>query len=110
MTALRNWVADMGSPDGSDLAPATIHRVVQLLNKCVNAAYEDRLIPHNPVAKLPPHAIHMAAVTQGGHVTAGRVYYLRKQNEGKTRKEALRALKRQLSDAVYQRLIDDTRN
>ena len=56
------------------------------------------------------HAIHMAAVTQVGHVTAGRVYYLRKQAEGKTRKEALRALKRQLSDAVYQRLIDDTRN
>ena len=56
------------------------------------------------------HAIHMAAVTQVGHVTAGRVYYLRKQAEGKTHKEALRALKRQLSDAVYQRLIDDTRN
>ena len=36
-----------------DLAPATIHRVVQLLNKCVNAAVEDRLIQHNPVAKLP---------------------------------------------------------
>ena len=46
------------------------------------------------------HAIHMAAVTQVGHDTAGRVYYLRKQAEGKTRKEALRALKRQLSDAV----------
>ena len=56
------------------------------------------------------HAIHMAAVTQVGHDTAGRVYYLRKQAEGKTRKEALRALKRQLSDAVYQRLINDTRN
>lgn len=56
------------------------------------------------------HAIHMAAVTQVGHDTAGRVYYLRKQAEGKTRKEALRALKRQLSDAVYQRLIDDARN
>jgi transposase len=56
------------------------------------------------------HAIHMAAVTQVGHDTPGRVYYLRKQAEGKTRKEALRALKRQLSDAVYQRLINDTRN
>ena len=52
-TALRTWVADMGAPAGSNLAPATIHRVVQLLNKCVNAAYEDRLISHNPVAKLP---------------------------------------------------------
>jgi integrase len=52
-TTLRAWVADLGSPKGSNLAPATIHRVVQVLNKCVNAAYEDRLIPHNPVAKLP---------------------------------------------------------
>ena len=64
---------------------------------------------HRVVLRLN-HAIHMAAVTQVGHVTAGRVYYLRKQAEGRTRKEALRALKRQLSDAVYQRLIDDTRN
>ena len=56
------------------------------------------------------HAIHMAAVTQVGHDTPGRVYYLRKQAEGKSRKEALRALKRRISDAVYQRLIDDTRD
>lgn len=52
-TALRAWVADLGAADGANLAPATIHRVVQLLNKCVGAAFEDRLIPHNPVAKLP---------------------------------------------------------
>src|SRR4051812_19528960 len=52
------------------------------------------------------HAIHMAAVTQVGHDTPGRAYYLRKQEEGKTRKEALRALKRHISDAVYQRLLD----
>ncbi len=56
------------------------------------------------------HAIHMAAVTQVGHDTPGRVYYLRKQAEGKTRKEAMRALKRHISDAVYQRLITDIRN
>jgi integrase len=52
-SVLRSWVADLGSPDGSDLAPATIHKVVQVLNKAVNAAVEDRLIPHNPVAGLP---------------------------------------------------------
>jgi transposase len=56
------------------------------------------------------HAIHMAAVTQVGHDTPGRVYYLRKQAEGKTRKEALRALKRHISNAIYHRLVDDTRN
>ena len=52
-TAPRSWVAAPRFADGSNLAPATIHRVVQLLNQCVNAALEDRLIQHNPVAKLP---------------------------------------------------------
>jgi hypothetical protein len=52
----------------------------------------------------------MAAVTQVRNDTPRRAFYLRKQAEGKTRKEALRALKRHISDAVYQRLIDDTRD
>ena len=50
------------------------------------------------------HAIHMIAVTQVGHDTPGRAYYLRRQAEGKTRKEALRALKRRISDAVWRQL------
>jgi transposase len=53
------------------------------------------------------HAIHMAAVTQIRHDTPGRVYYDKKQAEGKTRKEALRALKRRISTVVYQRLVTD---
>ena len=53
------------------------------------------------------HAIHMAAVTQIRFETPGRVYYARKIAEGKTKKEALRALKRRISNAVYQRLITD---
>jgi transposase len=53
------------------------------------------------------HALHIAAVTQVGHDTPGRAYYLRKQAEGKTRKEALRALKRRISDAVYRQLLAD---
>jgi transposase len=39
-------------------------------------------------------AIHMAAVTEIRHDTPGRAYYLRKLAEHKSRKEALRALKR----------------
>jgi transposase len=54
------------------------------------------------------HALHIAAVTQVAHDTPGRTYYLRKQAEGKTRKEALRALKRRISDAVYHQLVADT--
>jgi transposase len=53
------------------------------------------------------HALHIAAVTQVAHDTPGRAYYLRKQAEGKTRKEALRALKRRISDAVYRQLLAD---
>jgi transposase len=53
------------------------------------------------------HAIHMAAVTQIRHDTAGRVYYDKKQAEGKTRKEALPALKRRISNVVYQQLVTD---
>ncbi len=53
------------------------------------------------------HAIHMAAVTQIRHDTPGRIYYDKKQAEGKTKKEALRALKRRVSDTVYQQLIAD---
>jgi transposase len=56
------------------------------------------------------HAIHIAAVTQLRHDTNGRAYYDKKIVEGKTPKEAIRALKRRISDAVYQRLIADTNN
>lgn len=52
-TTVRRWLARLGSPAGGNLAPATIHKVVQVLNKTMNAALEDRLIATNQVAKLP---------------------------------------------------------
>ena len=56
------------------------------------------------------HAIHMAAVTQIRYRdTPGRAYYDRKIAEGKTPKEALRALKRRVSDAIFTRLQADAR-
>ena len=56
------------------------------------------------------HAIHMAAVTQIRYSHSdGRAYYDRKIKEGKTRLEALRALKRRLSNAIYQHLLADAR-
>ena len=52
----------------------------------------------------------MAAVSQVSHRhSAGRAYYDRKLAEGKTPKEALRSLKRQISDAVFARLQADAR-
>jgi transposase len=48
------------------------------------------------------HAIHMAAVTQIRYRhSQGRAYFEKKLAEGKTRKEALRCLKRQISDAIF---------
>ena len=56
------------------------------------------------------HAIHMAAITQIRHAHSdGRAYYDRKIAEGKTHKEALRCLKRRISDAIYARLRADAR-
>jgi transposase len=56
------------------------------------------------------HAIHMAAVTQIRYRhTKGRAYYDKKLAEGKTPKEALRALKRQISDAIFACLQEDAR-
>jgi len=56
------------------------------------------------------HAIHMAAITQLRHQhSTGRAYYDRKVAEGKTRKEALRSLKRKISDAIFARLQADAR-
>jgi transposase len=56
------------------------------------------------------HVIHMAAVTQIRYRHSdGRAYYDRKLAEGKTPKEALRALKRRVSDAIFARLHADAR-
>ena len=56
------------------------------------------------------HALHMAAITQIRHRRSdGRAYYDRKIAEGKTHKEALRCLKRRISDAVFARLRADAR-
>jgi transposase len=56
------------------------------------------------------HALHMAAITQIRHAHSdGRAYYDKKVAEGKTCKEALRCLKRRISDAVYTRLQADAR-
>ena len=56
------------------------------------------------------HALQMMAVTQIRYPgTAGRRYYERKRTEGKTPKEALRCLKRRLSDQVCRQPVRDRR-
>lgn len=53
------------------------------------------------------HMLHMAALSQIRLDTEGRIYYRRKRAEGKTHLEALRCLKRRISDAVYRQLLQD---
>jgi transposase len=49
-------------------------------------------------------ALHRIAVTQGRHHPPARAYLARKEAEGKSRKEALRCLKRHLARSVYRTL------
>jgi transposase len=53
------------------------------------------------------HVLHIAATTQSRMPGPGQDYYRRKREQGKTQLEAMRCLKRRLSDVVYRRLIDD---
>lgn len=54
------------------------------------------------------HALHMGALCQIRQAhSEGRAYFDRKVAEGKTKKEALRSLKRKVSDAVYRQLLVD---
>ena len=55
------------------------------------------------------HMLHIAAATQIRLDTEGRRYYRRKIATGKTRMEAMRCLKRRISDAVYRQLVADAR-
>ena len=71
-------------------AGRTVHRVSKRGNRQLN------------------HALHMAAISQLRHPdSAGRVYVDRRVAEGKTKREAIRALKRHLSNAVYRQLVVD---
>jgi transposase len=55
------------------------------------------------------NALHMVAVCQARSDVRGRTYYRKKMAEGKSRKEALRCLKRRISDAVFKSLVADSR-
>ena len=69
----------------------TVHRVSERGNRTLN------------------HALHLAAMCQlRQRGSEGRSYFDRRVAEGKTNKEAIRALKRQISNNVYRHLAADT--
>jgi transposase len=51
--------------------------------------------------------LHIMATVQLRNPTEGRAYYDRRVAEGKTSMEAMRALKRRLSNIVYRTMLDD---
>lgn len=55
------------------------------------------------------HVLHVMAIVQIRHDTPGRAYYRRLLARGKTAMEALRILKRRLSDVVYRQMHADLR-
>jgi transposase len=54
------------------------------------------------------YALHMVAVCQARSDARGGTYYRKKIAEGKSRKEALRCLKRRVSDVVFRSLMADS--
>jgi transposase len=54
------------------------------------------------------YALHVMALAQIRHDGAGRSCYQRKRTAGKSHKEAMRCLKRRLSDVVYRTMINDS--
>jgi len=54
------------------------------------------------------NVLHMVAVCQARSDSRGGAYYRKKIAEGKSRKEALRCLKRRVSDAVFKILQTDS--
>jgi transposase len=53
--------------------------------------------------------LHIMAIAQLRHDTPGQAYYQRRRGEGKTPMEAIRALKRHLSDVIYRQMLRDAR-
>ena len=53
------------------------------------------------------HVLYMAGIVQLRNDTPGRTYSRRKLQQSKTSMEAMRALRRRLSDAVYRQLAAD---
>jgi len=53
------------------------------------------------------YALHMVATSQARSNAPGGTYYRKKLEEGKSRKEVLRCLKRRVSDAVFRSLMVD---
>jgi len=73
------------------------------LQRCVTSnAFQARV----PLVRCN-RAIHTIALTQISHDPRARAYLERKREAGKSRKDAMRCLKRHLARVIYRRLVVD---
>ncbi|MFF3227214.1 transposase [Nocardia suismassiliense] len=110
------------------VAPVTSVVIVELLSSTttLEAQLHSRSRPWNGTAPLDASSgdqqrhrlsragnrkinrvLHIMAIVQLRNHTAGRVYYDARKSGGKTSMEAIRALKRRLSNVVYARMLAD---
>lgn len=127
---LRQLVLDRGSTlmDLNGIGPSSAARLLADTGDIHRFANRDRFASWNGTAPLDASSgeqqrhrlsragnrkinrvLHIMAVVQLRHPTPGRVYYDTRRTSGKTSMEALRALKRRLSNTVYTRLLADQR-
>ncbi|WP_405162069.1 IS110 family transposase [Nocardia sp. NBC_01499] len=127
---LRQLVLDRGSTlmDLNGIGPSSAARLLADTGDIHRFANRDRFASWNGTAPLDVSSgeqqrhrlsragnrkinrvLHIMAVVQLRHPTAGRVYYDTRRTSGKTSMEALRALKRRLSNTIYTRMLTDQR-
>ena len=125
---LRKAVAATGTGllDLYGIGPASAARILGDVADVARFATRDRFASWNGTAPLDAssgeqqrhrlsragnrrinRALHIMAIVQIRHDTEGRAYFRRRVAAGKTKIEALRALKRRLSDVVYRQLVAD---
>ncbi|MGW5226867.1 IS110 family transposase [Nocardia niigatensis] len=125
---LRQLVTDRGSTlmDLHGIGPSSAARLLADTGDIHRFATRDRFASWNGSAPLDASSgdqqrhrlsragnrkinrvLHIMAIVQLRHHTAGRVYYDARRAGGKTSKEAIRALKRRLSNVVYARMLND---
>ncbi|MFF3228838.1 IS110 family transposase [Nocardia suismassiliense] len=127
---LRQLVLDRGSTlmDLHGIGPSSAARLLADTGDIHRFADRDRFASWNGTAPLDASSgdqqrhrlsragnrkinrvLHIMAVVQLRHRTNGRVYYDARRTGGKTSMEALRALKRRLSNVVFAQMIADQR-
>jgi transposase len=107
---LASWCPIVG------IGPILAARILGEVGEVARFADADHFAAANGTAPIPVasgrtdrhrlnRALHYVALTQATWEPRAVVYLARKQAEGKTRREALRCLKRRLSSVIFKALI-----